>query len=155
MTKHFPKPPFKAQPQPIPGRSDKMDPQPDYGEATYRGSNRLKDKKTVITGAMPDGPPVWICGDCHVGNLGPVASAEGELAIQVRDLDQTVIGNPAHDLIRLVLSLAMVARGSDLPGVTTAHMLERMIEGYQSAFRPEAHGKTTDASDEMPKIVAP
>ena len=25
MTKHFPKPPFKAQPQPIPGRSDKMD----------------------------------------------------------------------------------------------------------------------------------
>ena len=51
MTKHFPKPPFKAQPQPIPGRSDKMDPQPDYGEATYRGSNKLKDKKTVITGA--------------------------------------------------------------------------------------------------------
>ena len=69
-------------------------------------------------------------------------------------MDQTVIGNPAHDLIRLALSLAMAARGSDLPGVTTAHMLERMIEGYQSAFRPEAHGKTTDASDEMPKIVA-
>jgi uncharacterized protein (DUF2252 family) len=26
--------------------------------------------------------------------------------IQIRDLDQTVIGNPAHDLIRLGLSLA-------------------------------------------------
>jgi uncharacterized protein (DUF2252 family) len=103
---------------------------------------------------MPEGPPVWICGDCHIGNLGPVASAEGELAIQVRDLDQTVIGNPAHDLIRLALSLAMAARGSDLPGVTTAHMLERMIDGYQSAFRPQAHGKTTDAHNEMPKIVA-
>ena len=25
-------------------------------------------------GSLPDGPPVWICGDCHVGNLGPVAS---------------------------------------------------------------------------------
>jgi uncharacterized protein (DUF2252 family) len=36
---------------------------------------------------LPEGPPVWICGDCHLGNLGPVASAEGELAIQVRDLD--------------------------------------------------------------------
>ena len=21
---------------------------------------------------FPDGPPVWICGDCHVGNLGPL-----------------------------------------------------------------------------------
>ena len=51
MTKHFPKPPFKVQPQSIPGRSDKMEPRPDYGETTYRGSNKLKDKKAVITGA--------------------------------------------------------------------------------------------------------
>ena len=83
---------------------------------------------------LPEGPATWICGDCHVGNIGPVASADGKLAIQIRDLDQTVIGNPAHDLIRLGLSLAMAARGSDLPGVTTAHMLERMVEGYESAF---------------------
>ena len=51
MTKQFPKPPFKVQPQSIPGRSDQMVPQPDYGETTYRGSNKLKGKKTVITGA--------------------------------------------------------------------------------------------------------
>jgi uncharacterized protein (DUF2252 family) len=51
--------------------------------------------------ALPAGPPIWICGDCHVGNLGPVADAEGRIDIQIRDLDQTVIGNPAHDLIRL------------------------------------------------------
>ncbi len=38
--------------------------------------------------------------------------------------------------------------------VTTAHMLERMVDGYESAFRPEAHGKITDARNEMPKIVA-
>ena len=25
--------------------------------------------------SLPEGPSVWICGDCHVGNLGPVASA--------------------------------------------------------------------------------
>ena len=66
--------------------------------------------------ALPDGPDVWICGDCHVSNLGPVANTDGVLAIQIRDLDQTVIGNPSHDLIRLGLSLAMAARGSDLPG---------------------------------------
>ncbi len=45
------KPPFPAQQQPMPGRSDQMRPQPDYGERSYRGSERLKDKKAVITGA--------------------------------------------------------------------------------------------------------
>ncbi len=103
--------------------------------------------------ALPEGPALWICGDCHVGNLGPVASADGALAIQVRDLDQAVIGNPAHDLIRLGLSLAMAARGSDLPGVTTAYMIERMVEGYESAFAPQAQGETLDAAEAMPKSV--
>ncbi len=84
--------------------------------------------------AVPEGPSVWICGDCHVGNLGPVAGSDGSLEIDIRDLDQTVIGNPAHDLMRLGLSLAMAARSSDLPGVTTAHMLERMMEGYEAAL---------------------
>ncbi|MEJ5976628.1 DUF2252 family protein [Novosphingobium sp. PS1R-30] len=83
---------------------------------------------------LPSGPPVWICGDCHLGNLGPVASANGNVDIQIRDLDQTVIGNPAHDLIRLGLSLATAARGSALPGVTTARMMEEMVEGYDHAL---------------------
>lgn len=51
MTEHFPKPPFKPQRQAVPGRSAEMDPQPDYGEQTYRGSGRLNNKKAVITGA--------------------------------------------------------------------------------------------------------
>ena len=97
---------------------------------------------------LPQGPAVWVCGDCHVGNLGPIASAEGDLAVQIRDLDQTVIGNPAHDLIRLALSLAMAARGSDLPGVTTAHIIEHLTAGYEAAFTP-AHAHATS----MPKIV--
>lgn len=102
---------------------------------------------------IPSGPPVWICGDCHVGNLGPVANSSGGLAIQIRDLDQTVIGNPAHDLIRLALSLAMAARSSDLPGVTTALMLERMIEGYSKAFESEIDANVLDDSTAVPKTV--
>lgn len=93
--------------------------------------------------ALPEGPPVWICGDCHLGNLGPLASTSGDVEIGIRDLDQTVIGNPAHDLIRLGLSLAMAARGSDLPGVTTAHMLEELIGGYE-------HALGADDEDENP-----
>ncbi len=84
--------------------------------------------------AVPEGPPIWICGDCHIGNLGPLADSKGRVAVQIRDLDQTVIGNPAHDLIRLGLSLASAARGSDLPGVTTARILEHLMAGYESAL---------------------
>ena len=54
--------------------------------------------------------------------------------MQIRDLDQTVIGNPAHDLVRLGLSLASAARGSGLSGVTTARILEEVVAGYQAAL---------------------
>ena len=101
--------------------------------------------------ATPEGPPVWIGGDCHVGNLGPVANAGGKIEIQIRDLDQTVIGNPTHDLIRLGLSLAMAARGSDLPGVTTARMLEQMMEGYDEALDDGV--SESDLNEHRPKSV--
>jgi uncharacterized protein (DUF2252 family) len=83
---------------------------------------------------IPQGPPIWICGDCHLGNLGPLADHKGRVAVQVRDLDQTVIGNPAHDLIRLGLSLASAARGSNLSGVATARILEELSGGYTAAL---------------------
>ena len=92
---------------------------------------------TSKTGVVPNGPPIWICGDCHIGNLGPIANAQGHVEIQIRDLDQTVIGNPAYDLMRLALSLASSARGSDLPGVTTFLMMEGIMEGYELAFAPD------------------
>lgn len=47
----FPKPPFPPQAQTLPGSSAQMDPAPDYGEHSYKGSGRLKDKVAVITGA--------------------------------------------------------------------------------------------------------
>ncbi len=90
--------------------------------------------ESPVAKRVPDGPPVWICGDCHIGNLGPLADADGHVDVQIRDLDQTVIGNPAHDLIRLALSLETAARGADLPGVMTAKMIEAMIEGYALAL---------------------
>jgi uncharacterized protein (DUF2252 family) len=99
-------------------------------------------------GTLPEGPAVWICGDCHAGNLGPVAGLDGRIAIQIRDLDQTVIGNPVHDIIRLALSLATASRGSDLPGVTTARILEQVIEGYQAALHQDA-----DTIDDAPDSI--
>jgi uncharacterized protein (DUF2252 family) len=102
---------------------------------------------------IPEGPPIWICGDCHVGNIGPLADSEGKIEIQIRDLDQTVVGNPAHDLVRLALSLATAARGSDLPGVTVVKMMEQMIDGYEAALAaPRAKVKAN--GDDLTPIQA-
>jgi uncharacterized protein (DUF2252 family) len=100
--------------------------------------------------AIPEGPPVWICGDCRSGNLGPLANARGEFQIEIRDFDQSVIGNPAHDLLRLGLSLASAAVVSDLSGLTIADVLKNMMNGYEAAFDPKA-----DEQNELdqPKVV--
>lgn len=102
----------------------------------------------LTRGTLPEGPAVWICGDCHLGNLGPLADADGRVDVQIRDLDQTVIGNPAHDLVRLGLSLASAARGSDLPGAVTARMLDGMMRGYASGL-----GHPTEDGPAEPDVV--
>lgn len=76
----------------------------------------------------------------HVGNLGPLADAKGRVAVQIRDLDQTVTGNPVHDLIGLGLSLASPARGSNLPGIVTARILEHLIAGYEAGLAGDFAG---------------
>ncbi len=47
----YPKPPFPAQPQAAPGLAGRMDPKPDHGETSYKGSGRLAGRKALITGA--------------------------------------------------------------------------------------------------------
>ncbi len=120
--------------------------------AYVRGSTtRFYDWLEHSKGKLPAGPSIWICGDCHIGNLGPLADQRGRVEIQIRDLDQTVIGNPAHDLIRLGLSLASAARGSDLPGVATAHMLEELTQGYEAALAGDFDAE--DGEKRGPKAV--
>jgi len=138
---------------------------PDQRAELLRGRRNLKmarSAQTYVRGStaqfyawlasdgrtLPQGPQVWIGGDCHYGNLGPIANTKDDVAIQIRDLDQTVIGNPTHDVIRLALSLASAARGFDLPGATTARMIEQIIDGYQAALiaRP-------GAQDDKPPLV--
>ena len=49
----YPRPPLPPQQQDRrPGLTAPMDPQPDHGESTYRGNNRLADKIALITGAV-------------------------------------------------------------------------------------------------------
>ena len=37
----YPRPPFPAQPQSFPGKTGRMEPEPDHGEASYAGSGKL------------------------------------------------------------------------------------------------------------------
>jgi hypothetical protein len=46
----YPKPPFQGQEQPWPGLASKMEPRPDHGETSYKGSGRLTGRKALITG---------------------------------------------------------------------------------------------------------
>jgi NAD(P)-dependent dehydrogenase (short-subunit alcohol dehydrogenase family) len=50
MSSDYPKPPFPAQKQSMPGSTDAMQPRPDHGETSYKGSGKLKGMKAVITG---------------------------------------------------------------------------------------------------------
>ncbi|SOD90271.1 SDR family oxidoreductase [Spirosoma fluviale] len=63
-TSKYPKPPFKEQPQPWPGLASKMDPKPDHGETSYKGSGRLAGRKALITG-----------GDSGMGRAAAIAYA--------------------------------------------------------------------------------
>lgn len=73
-----PKPAFKPQRQPIPGISAKMDPRPDHGETTYRGSGRLQDKKALITG-----------GDSGIGRAVAIAFAREGADVMIAYLDES------------------------------------------------------------------
>ncbi|RKG67684.1 SDR family oxidoreductase [Corallococcus sp. CA054B] len=45
-----PKPPFPEQTQPTPGHEGRMEPEPDYGEQSYKGFGRLQDRVALVTG---------------------------------------------------------------------------------------------------------
>jgi hypothetical protein len=50
-TKKYPRPPYNKQSQPWPGLASKMDPAPDHGEKSYRGSGRLTGARLLLLAA--------------------------------------------------------------------------------------------------------
>jgi NAD(P)-dependent dehydrogenase (short-subunit alcohol dehydrogenase family) len=90
MSTQLPRPPFRDQPQRPPGRSADMDPAPDYGEDSYKGSGRLLDKKAVITG-----------GDSGIGQAVALAFAREGADVLVSYYDEH---DDARETQRLVES---------------------------------------------------
>src|SRR5262249_39654368 len=77
-----PKPSFPKQKQPMPGLTASMQPVPDHGEKTYKGSGRLAGKKAVITG-----------GDSGIGRAVAIAYAPegGDVLISLRSNEEAAV----------------------------------------------------------------
>ncbi|RON54199.1 glucose 1-dehydrogenase [Pseudomonas frederiksbergensis] len=73
----YPKPPFAKQPQSVPGSQKKMDPYPDCGEQSYKGSGRLQGKIALITG-----------GDSGIGRAVAIAFAREGADVAIAYLNE-------------------------------------------------------------------
>src|ERR1051325_9984039 len=88
--KDHPKPPYPPQQQPMPGYTDAMQPRPDHGETSYKGSGRLAGKRAIITG-----------GDSGIGRAVALAFAREGADVLVSYLNED---EDARETQRLVES---------------------------------------------------
>lgn len=141
----YPKPPFKKQSQPWPGLAGKMDPPPDHGESSYKGSGRLKGRKALITG-----------GDSGMGRAAAIAYArEGaDVAINYLPAEEP----DAQEVIALIKKEGRTALA--LPGdlrdeAFCKKLVEQAVQGLggldiivNNAARQQTRASILDVSSE-------
>lgn len=88
MSYDHPTPPFPAQRQPIPGLTAKMQPRPDHGEVSYKGSGKLRGMKAIITG-----------GDSGIGRAVAIAYAREGADILIAYLNENEDAEEVKSLV--------------------------------------------------------
>jgi NAD(P)-dependent dehydrogenase (short-subunit alcohol dehydrogenase family) len=88
-TSKYPRPPFESQSQPWPGLAGKMNPKPDHGETSYKGSGRLSGRKALITG-----------GDSGMGRAAAIAYAREGADVAINYLPEEE--PDAREVIQLI-----------------------------------------------------
>ena len=110
----YPRPPFPAQTQPWPGLASRMNPRPDHGETTYRGSGRLAGRRALLTG-----------GDSGIGRAAAIAFAREGAHVAINYLPQEE--SDAKEVIKLIR--AEGRKGVAIPGdITSAAFCRKLVE---------------------------
>lgn len=99
MRQH-PQPPFAKQKQPPPGMTGQLDPVPDHGEQSYKGSGRLTGKRAIITG-----------GDSGIGRAVAVAFAREGADLAIAYLNEDADARETQRLVEEADRRALLIRG--------------------------------------------
>jgi NAD(P)-dependent dehydrogenase (short-subunit alcohol dehydrogenase family) len=141
----YPKPPFPSQTQPWPGLASRMDPRPDHGERSYRGSGRLTGRKALITG-----------GDSGMGRAAAIAYArEGaDVAISYYPTEEPDAGEVVS-LIREAGRKAVPIPGDLRDAAYCRELVDRAVRELggldilvNNAGRQQSRDSILDVSDE-------
>ncbi|HKV14682.1 MAG TPA: SDR family oxidoreductase [Reyranella sp.] len=96
----YPRPPQPRQQQPMPGRTNAMQPKPDHGEKSYKGSGRLAGKKAIITG-----------GDSGIGRAVAIAYAREGADLLIAYLEEDEDALETKQLVEEAHRKAVLMRG--------------------------------------------
>ncbi len=140
----YPTPPFPEQQQPMPGFTGRMDPVPDHGETSYRGSGRLTGKKAVITG-----------GDSGIGRAVAIAYAREGADLLISYLDEHEDAEDTKRIIEEAGRKAVLVPGDIQHAAHCRAIIEKAVQelgGIDILVNNAAHQATfasiEDISDE-------
>jgi NAD(P)-dependent dehydrogenase (short-subunit alcohol dehydrogenase family) len=109
----FPAGPFPEQRQPWPALASKMNPRPDHGETSYRGSGRLAGRKALLTG-----------GDSGIGRAAAIAFAREGADVAINYLPQEEAD--AREVVELIRQAGRKAVA--LPGdIQSAKFCQKLV----------------------------
>ena len=139
-----PQPPFAKQRQPIPGLTAKMKPVPDHGEDSYQGSNRLKDKRAIITG-----------GDSGIGRAVAIAYAREGADVLISYLEEHEDAEHTKRLVEAAGRKAVLVPGDIQDAKHCRHIIAKAVAelgGIDILVNNAAHQASfeeiTDIADE-------
>ena len=141
MNEHA-KPPFPRQKQSMPGRTDAMQPRPDHGEDSYRGSGKLLGKKAIITGA-----------DSGIGRAVAIAYAREGADILIAYLDEDDDAKETQRLVEGAGRKAVLAAGNISSAVHCRAIVDKAVKelgGVDILVNNAAHQATFKSIEDIP-----
>ncbi|NKK77327.1 SDR family oxidoreductase [Rhizobium leguminosarum] len=138
---NYPTPPFPSQKQPMPGFTAQMDPVPDHGEKSYRGSERLKGKRAIITG-----------GDSGIGRAVAIAYAREGADLLLSYLDEDEDADETKRLVEQAGRKAILVSGDIQDPAHCRQIIETAVKelgGIDILVNNAAHQASFKSIDEI------